>query len=83
MAKNGRPAATLDEWLDWKQRLESQKASGLSVSVYCLQEGVSQSSFFRWQRRLKVLTYRLEESRRKAAARNSRRRHAPVVSQPR
>ena len=53
MAKNGRPPASLDEWLDWKQRLESQKASGLSVSVYCLQEGVSLSSFFRWQRRLK------------------------------
>ena len=53
MAKNGRPPASLDEWLDWKQRLESQKASGLSVAVYCLQEGVSLSSFFRWQRRLK------------------------------
>jgi len=53
MAKTGRPAATLDEWLDWKQRLESQKASGLSISVYCLQEGVSLSSFFRWQQRLK------------------------------
>ena len=52
MAKNGRPPASLDEWLDWKQRLESQKASGLSVSVYCLQEGVSLSSYFRWQRRL-------------------------------
>jgi hypothetical protein len=24
----GRPAATLDDWLDWQQRLESQKASG-------------------------------------------------------
>ena len=52
MAKNGRPAATLDEWLDWKQRLESQKASGLSLAVYCLQEGVSLSSYFRWRRRL-------------------------------
>ena len=30
-----------------------------------------------------VLTYRLEESRRKAAARSSRRRHARTVSQPR
>lgn len=30
-----------------------------------------------------VLTYRFEESRRKAAARNSRRRHARVVSRPR
>ena len=53
MAKNGRPPASLDEWLDWKQRLESQKASGLSVDVYCLQEGVTRSSFYRWHRRLK------------------------------
>jgi hypothetical protein len=53
MAKNGRPPASLDEWLDWQQRLESQKASGLSVDVYCLQEGVARSSFYRWQRQLK------------------------------
>ena len=53
MAKNGRPPAPLDEWLDWKQRFESQKASGLSVAVFCLQEGVSLSTFYRWQQQLK------------------------------
>jgi hypothetical protein len=53
MAKNGRPPASLDEWLDWKQRLESQKTSGLSVAVFCLQEGVSRSRYFHWQRQLK------------------------------
>ena len=53
MAKGGRPAASLDEWLDWKQRFESQKASGLSVAVYCLQEGVSLSTFYRWQQQLR------------------------------
>jgi hypothetical protein len=53
MAKNGRPPASLDEWLDWKERLESQMSSGLSVSVFCLQEGVSLSAFYRWQRQLK------------------------------
>jgi hypothetical protein len=31
MAKNGRPPASLDEWLDWKERLASQKASGLGT----------------------------------------------------
>jgi transposase-like protein len=44
----GRPPSGLDEYLDWQQRLESQKASGLSVDVYCLQEGVSRSTFYRW-----------------------------------
>ena len=53
MARTGRPAATLDEWLDWQQRLASQQASGLSVDVYCLQEGVTRSSFYRWHGRLK------------------------------
>ena len=53
MAKGGRPPASLDEWLDWKQRFENQKASGLSVSVFCLQEGVSLSTFYRWQQQLK------------------------------
>ena len=53
MARTGRPAATLDDWLDWQQRLKNQKASGLSVDVYCLQEGVTRSSFYRWFGRLK------------------------------
>jgi hypothetical protein len=43
----------LDDWLDWQQRVASQKTSGLSVEVYCLQEGVSRSTFYRWQQDLK------------------------------
>src|SRR5664280_2706305 len=42
----GRPPSGLDEYLDWQQRLESQKASGLSVPVFCLQEGVSDIRIF-------------------------------------
>ena len=53
MAKGGRPPASLDDWLDWQQRLASQKASGLSIEIYCLQEGVSRSTFYRWQQQLK------------------------------
>jgi hypothetical protein len=53
MAKGGRPPASLDDWLDWQQRVASQKTSGLSVEVYCLQEGVSRSTFYRWQQDLK------------------------------
>jgi hypothetical protein len=43
----------LDDWLDWQQRVASQKASGLSVEVYCLREGISRSMFYRWQQQLK------------------------------
>ncbi len=49
----GRPPSDLDEYLDWQERLESYQASGLEVDVFCLQEGVSRSTFFRWKDRLK------------------------------
>jgi len=48
----GRPPAGLDEYLDWQQRLESQKASGLSIQLYCLREGVSTTTFYRWVKQL-------------------------------
>ena len=49
----GRPPSDLDDYLDWQQRLESYKASGLEVEVFCLREGVSKSTFYRWMDRLK------------------------------
>ncbi len=49
----GRPPNDLDEYLDWQERLESFKASGLEIGVFCLQEGVSKSTFFRWKDRLR------------------------------
>ena len=49
----GRPRSDLDEYLDWQVRLESFRASGWEVDVYCLQEGVSSSTFYRWKDRLR------------------------------
>ncbi len=49
----GRPPSDLDEYFDWQERLESFQASGLEVDVFCLQEGVSRSTFFRWKDRLR------------------------------
>jgi transposase-like protein len=49
----GRPPADLDDYLDWQERLESYRASGLSVDLFCLREGVSRSTFYRWVRQLK------------------------------
>ncbi len=49
----GRPLSDLDEYLDWQERLESFQASGLEVDVFCLKEGVSRSTFYRWVDRLK------------------------------
>ena len=49
----GQPLHGLDKYLDWQQRSESQKASGLSVDDFCLQEGVSRATFYRWMARLR------------------------------
>jgi transposase-like protein len=43
----------LDAYLDWQERLESYRASGLSVEDFCSQEGVSRSTFYRWAAQLK------------------------------
>ena len=34
----GRPLSDLDDYLEWQQRLENQKESGLSIDDFCLQE---------------------------------------------
>ena len=49
----GRPPSDLDDYLDWQERLESYRASGLDVDTFCLQEGMSRSTFYRWVDRLK------------------------------
>ena len=49
----GRPPSDLDDYLDWQERLESFKASGLTIDVFCLKEGVSKSTFNRWTKQLK------------------------------
>jgi hypothetical protein len=49
----GRPPSDLDDYLDWQERLKNYQASGLSIDVFCLQEGVSKSTFWRWKDRLK------------------------------
>jgi len=46
----GRPAIDLDDYLDWQERLENYKASNLEVEEFCLQEGVSRTTFYKWAR---------------------------------
>jgi hypothetical protein len=36
----------------WRQRLQRQTASGLSIAAFCAREGVSSASFHSWKRRL-------------------------------
>lgn len=38
--------------LAWRERLERQRRSGLSVAAFCRRERVSQPSFYQWRKRL-------------------------------
>ena len=49
----GRPPSDLDEYLDWQERLKSFEASDMDIDAFCLEEGVSRSTFYRWKDRLK------------------------------
>jgi transposase-like protein len=52
MGKPGRPGPTLDDYLHWQERLKERGASGPSIGEFCLDEGVSRSTFYRWVRRI-------------------------------
>ena len=49
----GRPPNDLDDYLEWQARLERRQSRDVDLDVFCLQEGVSRSTFYRWKGRLK------------------------------
>jgi transposase-like protein len=53
VGKPGRPRPTLDDYLYWQERLANRQASGLSIDDFCITEGVSRSTFYRWARLLR------------------------------
>jgi transposase-like protein len=53
MGKPGRPSPGLDDYLYWQERLSNREASGLSIDEFCVDEGVSRTTFYRWVQRLK------------------------------
>ena len=75
----GRPLSDLDDYLEWQQKLQSYKESGLSVEVFCLQEGVSKSTFHRWKKQLKE---GIPESVSKEAAEREQAESAEAVFMP-
>jgi hypothetical protein len=38
---------------EWRQIIDGQASSGLTVSAYCLERGITQGSFYTWKRRLR------------------------------
>jgi hypothetical protein len=41
-----------DQWQFWQMAIETWQASGMSVSKFCEAEGLSESSFYIWRKKL-------------------------------
>ena len=50
MARSKRSTAKREKW---RQIIESQDASGLSVRAFCRQEGIHETRFYSWRRTLR------------------------------
>jgi len=48
----GRPPSDLEDYRQWQQRLKRYQTTEMNLDVFCLQEGVSRSTFYRWKQRL-------------------------------
>jgi hypothetical protein len=48
----GRPPSDLEDYRQWQRRLARYQTTEMNLDVFCLQEGVSRSTFYRWKRRL-------------------------------
>jgi hypothetical protein len=48
----GRPPSVVEDYREWERRLERYQTHEVNLDVFCLQEGVSRSTFYRWKRRL-------------------------------
>jgi hypothetical protein len=48
MEKSHRPGAE-----EWRQIIDGQRTSGLTVGAYCRERGITQGSFYTWKRRLR------------------------------
>jgi hypothetical protein len=38
---------------EWRQIIDGQQTSGLTVAAYCQERGITQGSFYTWKRRLR------------------------------
>ena len=67
-------------WDQWRQRIERQGESGLSIAEFCRRENVSAHSFYVWRRNLQRAAAKRREPRAEARGQRSRRRGAVVTS---
>jgi hypothetical protein len=38
----------------WRQIIDGQQGSGITVAAYCLERGITQGSFYTWKKRLRL-----------------------------
>lgn len=69
-------------WDQWRQRINRQRESRLSIAEFCRREGVSAHVFYVWRRNLQAASKR-HEPRADAKLLRSRRRGAAVTSRRR
>jgi len=61
----------------WRERVEVQRRSGLSVAEYCRREGVSAGGFYAWKRRLHVSRSTVESKPKKRVQQRASHRPSP------
>ena len=67
-------------WDQWRQRINRQRESRLSIAEFCRREGVSAHGFYVWRRNLRQATSKRHEPRADAKLQRSRRRGTAVTS---
>ena len=65
-------------WAQWRQRMERQRASGLSIVAFCRREGVSKATFHVWKRKLGGILSARPSSREAATVRRPKKQRATV-----
>ena len=61
----------------WRERVERQRRSGLSILEYCRREGFSAGNFYAWKRRLQVSRSTAESRSKKQGQQCASRRQSP------
>ena len=52
VSESDQPQAKQSAATRWRKLLEDQQSSGLPISLFCRERGISQGSLFAWRRRL-------------------------------
>ena len=48
---------------EWAERVSACRSSGLSVKTWCRENGISEQTYYKWQRRLYELAQNQQENR--------------------